>query len=109
MDAFITKTIQFEVYCKFVDTWIFRATMPYDPFKSINGYYSNFWRKVTPMFKGMVNGTKIDVKQKMINKKIDRIIFEWPSGVVLDMPWHATIRDFEIVQKQLEVVLMKFN
>lgn len=101
-----TKTIELLAYCPFLDTVVISIEMPYDPFKSIHGHYSKLWPKLKPVISEMVSGAPIVLRKKIQNKKSDRVLFKWPNGTELDMPYGFNSMDVSIVLKQLEVLQM---
>lgn len=100
-----TRTIEFTANCKFLDTWVIKISMPYDPLKSIISF-NDFWKKVKPAVSDCVGGAKITLQRKVIKQKTDRIVYKWPNGAMLDMPVDATTFDYSIVAKQFEVLSM---
>ena len=57
-----------------------------------------------------VEASKISCSHSIVAAmKENRTIYEWPGGIVLDMPADATAYDYEIVIKQVEVIGMRFN
>lgn len=105
------RTITFQVTNKFYNKRIFSVEMPYYPFKAMFGYYSWFVRRLKKSNVFADNGVRdlIVFRHYFTNKITDRIIYRFNSGAMLDMPADATSYDYEIVQAQLNVLMMKFQ
>lgn len=91
----------------------FRVTFPYQPVWGKKVNVSNFYKKFKP-FIASAEGVPVDRikgKHTIISQNAFslRILYEWPGGISLDMPYDADSYDYSIVLKQLEVLQMKFN
>jgi hypothetical protein len=88
----------------------FRVTMPHDVKKEFS--IAKFYKAIKPAIatgEG-VPAFNIAAKHQIIDsERIGRIFYEWPGGLALDMPYDSKEQDYQIVVKQLEVMMMAFN
>lgn len=105
------KIIEFVVMNKFYETEVLKITMPYNPYKSLFGYYSRLWKNIKKVMSTTENVQQNHIRLRQVIRagKTDRMIFEFESGVILDMPHDSTKYDFEIVIAQLNVIGMRFK
>lgn len=101
-----TQSIEIEFVNKKNKLICFRATIPYNNIK----HNISKWYRVTkeavatsesvPLWQ--VSGTHKIIK----SESFDRILFEWPGGIALDMPSNMNLYDYRIILAQLEVIKM---
>lgn len=81
--------------------------MPYDVKRDMG--VSKIYKKFKTVIANceQVSEWRIVSKHRIIDaESIGRIIYEWPGGIVLDVPNDATAFDYSIIQKQIEVIGM---
>lgn len=105
------KIITFDIKNTFVDYDFLKITMPYDPHKSMLGFYIKMQRKLKRVIATLekVPMDKIIVKATLEKNKsfTKRMIFEFPwCGAKLDVPNDATGHDWQIIKAQLNVLSM---
>lgn len=85
--------------------------MPYNPFKAIVGFYSRLHKRVKNTMATVEKCHKqnIVIKWDKMTGKTKRVVYLFENGCSLDMPDDASSYDYSIVQKQFDVLKMKFK
>lgn len=86
-------------------------SMPYRAHKAIYGFYSSLWKRLKKSMSIIENVPENKIKithnrTVTANKIINRMVFEFESGVILDLPEEMNDNDWDITIAQLKVLMM---
>jgi hypothetical protein len=99
------KYISFVFTNSITESVCFKISFPYDTKQPLNHaeIYKHFKQMIAD--NEQVDAEFISPKHELVPQMGDnRVIYEWPGGFLLDMPIEATAFDYEIVNKQLELL-----
>lgn len=104
-----THSIELEFTNAATNLLCFRLTIPLN--RKRDNSISKWYRKLKPAIASAeeIPEWRIRGKHNIIEtdkRYIDRLLFEWPGGIALDIPSDATSYDYEIILAQLNVLKM---